>query len=308
MKNHQATRRSTSVHHPASRLCATLPAGALLLGLGACDPDLDMDEDYALEEDLDLAFRDANASDRNFRALNKPIQNALANLTCQSGAELDKVKNYNLGDHVQSVVYTGPFSDGTARMWYSRSDGATEEYEIKRNKVDANQVLSDGTIDPYGGDISKQDAFNVSGEDHVSQIEWLPDYGSPTSYQAGYLFVAAEDSGDVRIYYYHKNTGDDPTEVTSSSTRLERLDGGKINQVYLIQRHGWYWMVMGTKSNFEVWRASVSGLFPSGGRLARSHRVLLPRRVLPELGRRRDLLLRRGLAVRHLSPVLLQRR
>ncbi|WP_146660942.1 hypothetical protein [Enhygromyxa salina] len=240
-----------------------------LVGLGACASEVDIDGAALLDEDAPVVeFRAMQGPypGRDQRALSKPIDEALANLACQNGADLNTVKEYDAGNHVQTMIYTGPFSDNTSRVWYARSDGdgAYEDHELRRNKVSSSQLEWNGTIEADGGDIAHEKNSNVSGEDHVAQLEWLPDYGSDSSYEAGYLFVAAEDSKDVRVLYHHKDNSGDPSEVTTGNTRLQRNDGGKINQVYILHRNGWYWLAIGESSNFEVWVAEESELFPSG--------------------------------------------
>lgn len=267
--------------------CALLAASSLILGGCALDdPSEDIDElEDALEaEDVDSEFEadedfrqlGFTFPDRNQRKLNKTLVATLQDLSCGDGPELDQVKRYQswapeeVGFHVQSIVYTGPFSDGSARTFYSRSDGDTEAgvnfetYEIKRNKAQASQVRADGTLDPSGGDLNKQDAMHVTGEDHVSQLEWLPALDNSGDQIGGHLFVASEDKQEVAIYYYDMDESGDPTLITGSQP-LERNDGGSISQVYIINRDGYYWLAMGTKNDFEIWTAREEFLFPAPG-------------------------------------------
>jgi hypothetical protein len=199
------------------------------------------------------------------------MEAALNDLGCDRGPRVAELKDYGIdltafqGNHVQSMVYTGPFSDGTARIFYTRSDTSGSENQLFWNRVDASVIDASGGLIASDANHAPRENARTLDSTHLGQVEWLPDWGASSSgpYESGYLFVADNDAQELRIYHYDGTT-DLLEEATTTETRLTRADGGAVGLVWIMKQYDTYWLALGQAKKFDIWTAHATDLFPNG--------------------------------------------
>ena len=199
-------------------------------------------------------------SDNYFQSkLNDTVENVVNNLenTCQNYlADTNASHQTEPLDHHQSQEVSHRWSNGDHTVFISHSEH--DEGEIIWFNMGANMYSEDDDIVNKHKTMAQKGLEQIS-ETHPSGMAWIP-APTKTGRDRGYLFIASEEEGTVRIREFNKDHGHE------SIGTFVPIGVEDITDVWVLKRDYNTWVIVHDMNNAHgaAYRASTYELFQYG--------------------------------------------